>query len=37
MLEESRWFLNGNTDVKYLHDKNIHFWDGNLTEEYINT
>jgi thymidylate synthase len=27
---ELMWFINGRTDLQYLHDKNIHIWDANV-------
>lgn len=27
-VEELIWFLQGNTNIDYLHDKNIHIWDA---------
>jgi len=29
IVEELAWFLRGSTDVKELHAKNVHIWDGN--------
>jgi len=29
------WFLNGNTDVKFLQDRNVKIWNGNSTREYL--
>jgi thymidylate synthase len=34
-FEEFQWMLRGESDIKYLQDKNIHIWDGNTTEEFI--
>jgi thymidylate synthase len=32
LLHELFWFISGSSDVKYLHDHNIHYWDGFLHE-----
>jgi dihydrofolate reductase / thymidylate synthase len=29
------WFLQGNTDAKWLSDKKVHIWDGNTSKEYL--
>lgn len=34
-FEELMWMMNGRTDVKFLHDRNIHIWDGNTSQEYL--
>ena len=37
IVEELLWFISGNTNVKTLQDKNIHFWDGNSSREYLDS
>lgn len=32
LLHELLWFVSGSSDVKYLHDHNIKYWDGFLHE-----
>lgn len=32
LLHELFWFISGSSDVQYLHDHNIHYWDGFLHE-----
>jgi thymidylate synthase len=32
MLHELLWFISGNSDVEYLHDHKIYYWDGFLHE-----
>jgi len=32
LLHELLWFISGSSDVQYLHDHNIHYWDGFLHE-----
>jgi thymidylate synthase len=32
LLHELFWFVSGNSDVQYLHDHNIYYWDGFLHE-----
>lgn len=32
LLHELFWFVSGSSEVKYLHDHNIHYWDGFLHE-----
>ncbi len=32
LLHELFWFISGSSDVKYLHDHKIHYWDGFLHE-----
>lgn len=32
LLHELLWFISGSSDVKYLHDHKIHYWDGFLHE-----
>jgi thymidylate synthase len=34
-VEELLWMLRGDTNAKNLQDKNIHIWDGNTTQEFI--
>lgn len=29
---ELQWFLNGRTDLAYLHDKGVHIWDANCSK-----
>lgn len=36
IIEELLWFLRGSTNAKELQDKNIHIWDGNSSQEFIN-
>lgn len=33
MLRELFWFISGDESAKYLHEHNVHFWDGFLDEE----
>ena len=33
MLHELIWFISGSSEVKYLHDHKIHYWDGFLHED----
>lgn len=35
IIEELLWFLRGETNAKILYDKNVHIWDANTTQEYI--
>jgi dihydrofolate reductase/thymidylate synthase len=35
IVEELIWFINGDTNVKNLQSKKIHFWDGNASREYL--
>ena len=35
IFEELMWFLRGSTDVRELQEKKIHFWDANVTSEFI--
>ena len=30
LLHELLWFISGSSEVQYLHDHNIHYWDGFL-------
>lgn len=32
LLHELFWFISGSSEVQYLHDHNIHYWDGFLHE-----
>lgn len=32
LTHELLWFISGSSDVKYLHDHNIHYWDGFIHE-----
>ena len=34
-FEELMWMIRGQTDASILQDKNIHIWDGNTSEEYL--
>jgi len=36
MTTELLWFLNGDTNIKYLVDNNCHIWDGDAYKRYIN-
>ena len=36
IIEELLWFLRGSTNAKELQDKNIHIWDGNSSQDFIN-
>ncbi|HEY2004699.1 MAG TPA: thymidylate synthase [Candidatus Saccharimonadia bacterium] len=33
LLHELLWFISGSSDVTYLHEHNIHYWDGFLHED----
>lgn len=33
LLHENLWFISGTSKVDYLHDHNIHYWDGFLDEK----
>lgn len=35
VIWELIWFLNGNTDVKFLQDRGVGIWNGNSTREYL--
>ena len=35
IVEELLWFISGDTNAKTLQKKNIHFWDGNSSREYL--
>ena len=35
IIVELLWFLRGNTNVKWLQDRNVHIWDGNSTREFL--
>lgn len=32
LTHELLWFVSGSSDIKYLHDHNIHYWDGFIHE-----
>lgn len=36
-LRELLWFIHGGTNVKELHEKNVHIWDGNSTREFLDS
>ena len=33
---ELEWFLNGDTNIKYLINNNCHIWDGDAYKNYLN-
>lgn len=35
VIIELIWFLNGDTNTKFLTDNNVHIWDGNSTREFL--
>jgi thymidylate synthase len=35
MVTELIWFLNGDTNIKYLVDNNCHIWDGDAYKNYV--
>ena len=37
IIWELVWFLNGNTDAKWLSDRDVHIWDGHTSAEYLKT
>ena len=37
VLWELIWFLNGNTDSKWLSERDVHIWDGHTSAEYLKT
>ena len=36
MMTELKWFLKGDTNIKYLVDNNCHIWDGDAYKNYLN-
>ena len=35
IIWELIWFLRGDTNVKWLQERNVHIWDGNSTKEFL--
>ena len=35
MMTELKWFLKGDTNIKYLVDNNCHIWDGDAYKNYL--
>ena len=35
MMTELKWFLKGDTNIKYLVDNNCHIWDGDCYQAYL--
>jgi thymidylate synthase len=35
IFEELKWFLNGDTDIKYLLDKNVNIWNADAYRDYF--
>ena len=35
MMTELKWFLKGDTNIKYLVDNNCHIWDGDAYKNYV--
>ncbi len=36
IIHELIWFLKGDTNIKYLLDNNVHIWDGDCYQNYVN-
>ncbi len=36
ILRELLWFISGSTDATILQKQNVHIWDGNTTQEFLN-
>lgn len=37
VFEELMWILRGQTNVKFLQEKNVHIWDANSTREFLDS